>query len=116
MIAAMADPAQIRRHSTIVKSLTAEYFASGRMHSMPADELLAIRTTVVRSLRFLDPLVRKAPRSRAVSLLGKPYGEWGRDSLLYPGPASNQFYRVDLVDGVVRRTGFVTILDAEYGK
>ena len=112
----MHDPAQVRRHSQIVKSLTAEYFASGRMHALAADEALAVRRTLSGSLRFLDPLVKKAPRRRVVALLGRPYGEWGRDSLLYPGPASNQFYRVDFAGGVVRRTGIDTILDAEYGK
>jgi hypothetical protein len=78
--------------------------------------VLAIRSTLAASLRFLEPGMTKASRRRVVDLLGPPYGEWGPDVLLYPGEDANRFFRVELAGGAVVATGFVTILDAEYGK
>lgn len=55
-------------------------------------------------------------RKQIRELMGDPYGEWGNDSWLYPGPERDHFYRIDFEQDRVSAKYFTRIYDAESGK
>jgi hypothetical protein len=111
-------PVSIAQHTKQFRAAFSQFLKNRKAKkSSPAIEQKA-RDRMRSEIAYLDKnAIRDGDtRDQVRKLLGEPYGEWGSDSWLYPGPARNQFFRIDFERDSVSARYFATIYDAESGK
>ena len=112
------SPAGTAQQSKAFKAAFAEFVKLRKAKKSSPSREQKLRDRMYAELQSLHQTAIKDGDARDAvrKLLGDPYGEWGADSWLYPGPQRNQFYRIDFKQDKVSARYFATIYDAESGK
>jgi len=110
-----AGPAQ---HSKAFKAALAEFARLRKAGKSSPGHEQKLRARMHAAIVYLDQqaIHDGDTRDRVRKLMGDPYGEWGADSWLYPGPERDRFFRIDFRQNGVAARYFTTIYDAESGR